>query len=278
MPLQRPGATGNDEKFLFHYTGIGTAEKITSSKELWATNIYYLNDGSEFKHGAQVMREYLVAAAGRGRKAGAFREAAEWAALDAPNVAVFVVSFSESSDLLSQWRSYCPPNRGISLGFEFDKLQQSAGVQKFELLRCSYRLREHRSMMKKVADTAIKHFADAGTDAERADVVRDFSERFARATASCKDPSFQEEREWRLVAIRDTAYSDVRYREGISTLTPYLTFKLPVDDKNRLRLRRVILGPTPHPKLAGRAVTNMMKHRNVLWGTVDDSKTPFRAW
>ncbi|HYC92640.1 MAG TPA: hypothetical protein VEO54_25760 [Thermoanaerobaculia bacterium] len=47
------------ERFLFHYTAVGTAEKIVRSGELWATNIYYLNDGSEFAHGIKIMRSHL---------------------------------------------------------------------------------------------------------------------------------------------------------------------------------------------------------------------------
>jgi hypothetical protein len=267
-----------EEKFLYHYTAVGTAEKIVRGRSLWATNIYYLNDGHEFTHGVAMMRNHLSSAAALSQRARVFRDEAEWAALDSPKMVAFVVSFSEAGDLLSQWRSYCPPNRGVSLGFEPHILQSAAEAQGFRLLRCSYNVRQQQLTMRRVANAARTAFSKASTDGERAAVVTQFAETFARTAASFKDESFREEKEWRLVYIGDRGATKIEYREGISTLVPYITFHLPVDNRERLRLRRIILGPTPHANLALSAVKDMVKDNNVLWGAVDNSSTPFRAW
>ncbi len=126
--------SGAVDQFLYHYTSIGTAERIVQSKELWATNIYYLNDGSEFTHGKRLMRELLARAADESAAGRDFRTAVEYSVLEYPHLNIFVVSFSEIGDLLSQWRSYCPPNRGVSLGIPPTSLETSAKEQGFEML------------------------------------------------------------------------------------------------------------------------------------------------
>jgi hypothetical protein len=264
--------------FLYHYTAVGTAEKIVRSRELWATNIYYLNDGSEFTHGLDLMRKCLQSSALTSRRAAAFLDDVDWPALASPDLTVFVVSFTEAPDLLSQWRSYCPPNRGISLGFRRGDLELSAASQGFQLVRCSYNLRQQQADVRRIARHWIAQHAAARTDGERAQVANLFASGFAHAAASYKNQSFREEKEWRLVAITSPDSVELKYREGSSTLIPYIKFKLPVDRKDRLAMRRIVIGPTSHWELAYAAVKNLIRTGNVLYGQIEPSSTPFRAW
>ncbi|HUP62093.1 MAG TPA: DUF2971 domain-containing protein [Thermoanaerobaculia bacterium] len=267
------------EQFLYHYTGIGTAEKVVRTRALWATNIYYLNDGSEFRHGIELMRRTLRESARKHRSAGKFLDAVEWSALESPRLRVFVVSFSEAGDLLSQWRSYCPPNRGVSLGFEASELELAGSQQGFGLVRCSYNLRRQNLAIKNVASHWQARFQAASSDAEQSAIVDEFAIDFAQVAASHKDPSFAEEREWRLITVRrDADPTEIQYREGVSTLIPYVEFGLPIDGKGRLRMRRVVVGPTPHWELTCNAVGNMVREGKVLWGQITPSRTPYRAW
>jgi Protein of unknown function (DUF2971) len=270
--------TSGREPFLFHYTSLGSAEKIVQSRELWATNIYYLNDGSEFTHGIRLMREYLATVAERSAAAREFRDDVSWTAFESPYLNVFIVSFSETGDLLSQWRSYCPPNRGISLGLPAEALKSAAKRQGFDLVQCSYDLLQQQTVVKDVARRWMRKHKATRTDAARAAVASGFAASFARVAASFKDASFAEEREWRLVRFASEESSGVRYREGSSTLIPYLVYQLPVDAKLRLVLPRIIVGPTPHANLSRRAVVRMLKDKSVGWQVVAPSGTPFRAW
>ncbi len=124
----------------------------------------------------------------------------------------------------------------------------------------------------------MENYAAAETDGGRAEIVSSFAAAFARAAASFKDESFAEEREWRLVRFSHEGTSGVRYREGLSTLIPYLVYQLPLDTKLRLLLPRVIVGPTPNMSLSRRAIVRMLKERSVGWQQVTPSRTPFRAW
>lgn len=278
MHISEIVATGPVTEFLYHYTSVGTAEKIVRSRDLWATNIYYLNDGSEFDHGIELMRAELKKRATSNETARAFFGDAEWPAFDSPSVNVFVVSFSERGDLLSQWRSYCPPNRGISLGFESRELQAEAAAQRFELVKCSYDVEAQKQAIGRMADEWLIAYGEAVKTGTQVDVINRFVQSFAQLAASFKHSSFAEEREWRLIAVSGDLGRVVQYREGLSTLVPYTTFRLPIDAKDRLRIRRVVIGPTPHAYLARAAVAEMMKNNSVLWGHVSPSQTPFRAW
>lgn len=214
----------------------------------------------------------------RDEKARSFLQAVEWPAFDSPSVSIFVISFSELGDLLSQWRSYCPPNRGVSLGFEPDELKRAAAQQSFELVQCTYDLAAQQNSVAAMASRWLAEYTASNSDASQAVVVSKFAVAFAGMAASFKHPSFTEEREWRLVAIAEDDALQPQYREGLSTLVPYITFKVPRDSKSRLRIRRIVVGPTPHAYLARSAITTLVKKNAVLYGQVSESQTPFRAW
>jgi hypothetical protein len=272
-------AAAVEERFLFHYTGVATAEKIVSSQHLWATHIYYLNDGSEFKHGINLMRSHLAELSKTDRVAQAFLEEVKWSVFSLPKTSVFVVSFSESGDLLSQWRSYCPENRGISLGFEATELLRAAEEQGFKLVRCSYDGGPQYDAVEQLATRSIAAYS-ASRPMQRKDVIDQFRQEFAGMAASFKNSTFADEQEWRLVKVADGTPADTCYREGKYTLVPYTIFRLGVDHRDRVRIRRVVIGPTLHADLARGAVFGMLTApaRKVLLGQIESSRTTFRAW
>ncbi len=133
---------------------------------------------------------------------------------------MFVASFSETGDSLSQWRSYCP-SRGYAIGFSFEALraraQKSLLPPSFELARCVYDDAEKRKGVDRVLGAALnnvdtdrqfhEHYTsgershiepalDRGTSGKRA-LLRDG----AALAAICKHSAFRDEREWRLVSL-----------------------------------------------------------------------------
>ena len=265
------------DRVLYHYTTLGSAEKIIRSCELWATNIYYLNDVSEFGHGVDLMRSIWREVSSMDHRSKDFLDAIEWPTRR-PDLNVFVVSFSEIGDLLSQWRSYCSANRGISLGFLASDLQKQGTLHGFNLVQCNYDVNHQRAVIATLVKEWTATYADALINGDPADVIQRFAKEFAHVAASFKHGSFAEEREWRLVAVSDHENPEIRYREGLSTLIPYLTFRLPIDEKQRLLMRHAIVGPTPHPDLTYVSVRQMAKNFKVRYGQISFSNSPVRAW
>lgn len=99
-----------------------------------------------------------------------------------------------------------------------------------------------------------------------------------------KHPSFKEEREWRIIYHDRHAFnehplygSSIQFREGKSTLIPYIKVPLATGD-DRVRLTKVIISPGPQPELAKIACQAFIK-RNASWeAVVENSEIPFRNW
>ena len=125
---------------LYHYTSIEGFLGIISSKNLWASHCQYLNDASEYKHALNFAEEISSNIfmnddynAGFGfilrKSISSLKEDSE----------IFIASFSEEFDLLSQWRGYCPPNDGICIGFDKEIIKEFCTKNnfKFEIKSCS---------------------------------------------------------------------------------------------------------------------------------------------
>jgi hypothetical protein len=108
-------------KTLYHYTSLEALVSIVQSKRLRASAIQFLNDTSE----AVRLKEDVVSILRKRTSSSKDQEILKTLidALDpGPKQSLFVASLSEKSDLLSQWRAYCPSGRGVSIGFSSDSL------------------------------------------------------------------------------------------------------------------------------------------------------------
>src|ERR1017187_117129 len=97
-------------QLLYHYTSGSGLIGIIYSKSLWATSIRYLNDSTEYDLALDLARTSMRARlkASRSRwEEGLYIALSEELTGTAP-ADVYVTSFSENHDQLSQWRAYCP--------------------------------------------------------------------------------------------------------------------------------------------------------------------------
>jgi Protein of unknown function (DUF2971) len=106
---------------IYHYTNDAGLKGIIESGKLWFSDIFGLNDPSEFRHGLKVAIDVL-----KSRTTGARPEIATFASqlerfdVDAGIEAAghfFICCFSGDSDDLGQWRAYADDGRGYALGF-----------------------------------------------------------------------------------------------------------------------------------------------------------------
>jgi hypothetical protein len=117
---------------LFHYTSPTGLVGIARSKTIWATDIRFLNDKKEIQHSLDITHSIIEGF----YKVNDDPHKLKWLAYDFVeylrinlrkmwNPRVYVSSFTEEGDLLSQWRGYCPKG-GFSLGFSFNLLSKVA--------------------------------------------------------------------------------------------------------------------------------------------------------
>jgi hypothetical protein len=193
-------------------------------------------------------------------------------------------------NLLSQWRSYTQPGKGVSVGFSISALDACATRQQFKLARCVYDFPPKFSLAERIVK-AVVTLAEArreNTDTSKrpADqsffgVFEEIEDDLLRIAVLLKDKAFEEEQEWRAVSdvIKNYVKTPLLYREGVSMLIPYMNFSLRIDEIKPTDLYQVIVGPTPHPNESVNSVSNYLTKQNAAPRRgVAPCGIPYRTW
>jgi hypothetical protein len=119
----------------YQYTSLEALVSIVQSKRVWASNIRFLNDHSE----SLWLRQHVISILTRkGSSTGQEERMSEIIAMIEawPPFSLFVASFTEKPDDLSQWRAYCPPGLGVSVGFSTRCLSEQWIAKKVSVVQC----------------------------------------------------------------------------------------------------------------------------------------------
>lgn len=309
---------------LYDYTTQHGLLGILRHKCIWATHIRYLNDTSE---GNIVPQVILLEFSSRYNTAPLFQalgmatdkvtgmtgvvESVDEDALGQGTTMaswvtsqnVFVSSFSENGNSLSQWRAYSERSGGYSIGFRSEYLrgvgEQFLGGRpdRFSqgsdtLVRCIYYDEEEdRSLkdeIKKLVTAYIEEAAAAaklpagegiqGFRTPAALAIKHFL-KLGKRSAITKDDGFREEAEWRLAFLlrQGSSVADIEFRPGSSMPVPYLKVPLCLEDQ-AIGISRVIVGPCPHPSEAVRSVQMLLEGEGFQGVEVVSSEIPYRNW
>lgn len=281
-------------RLLYHYTSSVGLQGILTSKNIWASDIRYLNDAHEFVYGLDQLIPELTKQIVDELK-NEYAEPALKIILGADDARYFVACFCEDGDLLSQWRGYAAPG-GFSLGFDATALLDSTPP----VLPVYYGASAARSTdpsSQSLAEMAAEGFNDLFREffaitehpkdkAEEEYLAKKIHEFHAEhlwvsklMCAILKDPSFREEREWRMVDARSPHSKDprkVNFRQGPLGLTPYVELGLALPD-GQLPLREIIVGPGPHAELRLSAIEFMLAELGYCTVAVIPSTVPYRT-
>jgi len=284
------------KKTLWHYTNQRGLLGIVRSQAIWATHHQYLNDRTEFTHARDLIRDEVKLRYARLGLSGANPSVENYYKtllfnLELPfhGVFIFVCSFSEAADDLSQWRAYSRNSPGIAIGFSPDGLSKLASKRHWTLSRCVYN-KEHQT---KIADAIANKLleghrpepaADETEGRERAIRILDnTSKHLQKYGLLMKHNAFESEQEWRLISPA-MMYSDKgnKFREAKSTLVPYREFSF-IYDEGKLGFEAIMIGPTPNQDESDRAVRSLLETHQVHnheGKSVDvvHSEIPFRDW
>lgn len=281
---------------LYHYTSFEALLSIVKSGSIWATHFEYLNDESELRHFAQVVVEHLQTTRGHYRNRGRleFIDALEEMVTE-PLEDVFVASFSELGDDLTQWRAYCPTG-GVSIGFSPAALDtrhalDAAQTEPVEILakldKVTYLDAPAVSRMRGEIDISVREFnVLGGNDTPGLGFKVFFFRNWLSMTSSfCKDPAFAAEREWRLVLRRmrkQNAQVPLRFRSARATVIPYIEAALRAPSADRPKVpyfvSEVIVGPNPVMSRPLVAISSLFKSIGHPEVKVFPSQIPFRDW
>jgi len=127
------------QRTLYHYTSLTGLKGIIEQRNIWVSDICYLNDSEELRHLGRWLDDTagrLEQSLGPQKALTQFREwLRHWFLVDS-GPSLFVGSFTERGNLLSQWRGYCPRGRGVSIGFSPSKIIEHAQRHSFMIGKC----------------------------------------------------------------------------------------------------------------------------------------------
>ncbi len=254
---------------------------IVKNAELWATSWDCLNDSEESYILAKMAKRLL-----EGRLASETnndsKKLLSYLLQDRSNFhpATYdtcVSSWSVNRDDLSQWRAYCGPDTGYSLGMKGLTLRTLAERSGGMLAPCIYDLEKQEAIVTEFIDHAIK----VGYD-DHETYWGDYRVFLHRYAAIFKHSAFAAEGEWRIITKPNT-YESACFRPGKSNLRTYRPVSLASLDhpgKSGIDVAEVIVGPSPSQELAVNKVFYLLRrYCNQHSRTpVAASKIPYRNW
>jgi len=161
-PAGRPG--------FFHYTTYSGLLGILNTEKLWATNIDYLNDYTEFVNALDIAKSQImlrINSKSCSRQTTLLEDLMQ--GVDSiRSLNIFVASFAEQGDLLSLWRSYAGGS-GVSIAFRYDELREIASLHQFHVVKCIYDSNIKHKYINYLIDDAenfldFRMFSDDGGD------------------------------------------------------------------------------------------------------------------
>ena len=281
------------DKILYHYTSLEGLLGITESASIWGTNILYLNDASEFNYAKDLFQNELKSFC---KTNPDFKTGASWGyfffeslenninkLLPHGDFSCYVCSFSEESDLLSQWRGYCKDGSGYSLGFSLSSLQGYVREPGFVIKPCIYDEKKQINLIgeliRKASDRFVLEVGKTGEnwDAKSKYIAADTIVEFIQLAPFLKHTKFEEEREWRIVANLQTSKVEslIKFRPGCTMLVPYIEIPLPIVEES-LVFDEVFVGPTRERDISMASVELLLKTKNVTCSKVKCSTIPYR--
>lgn len=271
---------------LYHYTTFSGLQGIVGSRRLWTSDVRYMNDSAELRHTADLIGTEVNRRIRAGHpRAKLLSQFIDWVSHRIINGhMVFAASFRANGNLLSQWRAYGTPGKGVSLGFNPGHILRCARRQQFQVGRCIYEPAVQRQLVNQVID-AVEDLADhEPTEAHSDHLFATLESDLLRLAALLKHPSFREEDEWRVVspvmtegATTREPDSPVRFREGKSMLVPYIEFNLTEAANQPLPIDHVFLGPTAHSELSLNSLRLFLAQQGITpRAGVDYCQIPYR--
>jgi len=229
---------------LYHYTTAANLMGILESRKIWATHARFLNDAMELEYAFDFIQNILASYPVTDVLSRATKRLAE------PTPAFFMTCFCEADDLLSQWRAYTGNETGYSLGFDTRFLPTD------HLVQVLYDPAAQEVQVRSAVEEALRdsHYSEEFRGLALQAVL-------LRLSARLKHPTFEEEREWRLVYHLEDEHSGLdftsfraAFRPGDQFVIPYMKVDLPTNDgpldNEVLRLASVRVGPSASPSEA----------------------------
>ena len=243
-------------EIIYHYCSVTGFHGILSSKALWLSDCYLMNDHMEHRLLLE-KASHTIKSLVENKNTEYYKRGGEELSdhLGSTDNHPFVCCFSREPDLLSQWRAYSDNGAGFAIGFSTDGLRRRCEEHKANKLAITlqpveYVSAKHDSLGHKIVSRYLDEYEKHSQEAHSVVIFelpwRTYCELW-REAALCKNPGFAEEKEYRIVLepsrrltgiprkwVETVGCSDLAFRVSGNRLVPYYELSFTADDVVRI--------------------------------------------
>jgi hypothetical protein len=236
---------------IYHYCNVDAFKAIIQNKTLWLSSVYNLNDYKEIHWIKEKVSKKINEYTNKNNydKFNNFNKLYE-----EQQPTVYIASFSQGDDLLSQWRAYANDGYGVAIGFNANYFKDN------NLIKTSKVLYDEKKQEEEI-DRILKPLLDLDkkTNFESRE-FEDFCEKIINEinnlSAKSKNELFMEEQEVRLIHnpiitqdnltkkfIFKNHLSTMMFRATCGNLIPYFELKFDNFNDDNEPIIEIIKGP-----------------------------------
>jgi Protein of unknown function (DUF2971) len=288
-------ATVSPPAVLFHYCGIQALKAILETRTFWMGQLSSMNDYMEHSWLRKIALEQLAVLQEQHRWSvldppekripSDFYSALELQLRTVPHVDPYCMCFSTDGDVLSQWRAYAEDGKGFAVGFDSTSLVFPNDTT---LREVCYDEKMHQQIVSLLIERFQSKLPPSPSHEDLKTLAWQFHSELLEPSMACKNPQFQEEREWRVIHhpilvddpatgktmhIGPASTSGFRIRD--SQLIHYLVVPFNADF-NEKTILRLVLGPKNPARTSRETLDMFLRESGYGHVEIEISKATYR--
>lgn len=223
-----------EKRIYYHYCSVDTFFNIMQTSTIRLGNPLFMNDSAEIIWLLELLKNYVA------KNKNCVEILKQWnlikqminkllQKIDVP----FIFCLSKGNDVLSQWRSYADDGKGVAIGIDVNRLLKLDT----ELLVGKDIIYDDKEQMKlleqKKLDDSLDDFIEelemalqGENETEIYSKVRKVASYILNEAIICKNPAFEEEREFRILCLpskvsEKSMVSEIKFRSNNEQILPY---------------------------------------------------------
>ena len=223
-----------EKRIYYHYCSVDTFFNIMQTSTIRLGNPLSMNDSAEIIWLLELLKNYVA------KNKNCAEILKQWnlikqminkllQKIDVP----FIFCLSKGNDVLSQWRSYADDGKGVAIGIDVNRLLKLDT----ELLVGKDIIYDDKEQMKlleqKKLDDSLDDFIEelemalqGENETEIYSKVRKVASYILNEAIICKNPAFEEEREFRILCLpskvsEKSMVSEIKFRSNNEQILPY---------------------------------------------------------
>ncbi len=244
------------EEIVYHYCSLEGFLSIIKNASLWISDISKSNDCLESSYIHNKIKNRIESELEiTPEDLHAWKTGCKVNEVSDHLMLTYVACFSERKDCLSQWRGYADDGKGISIGFCKKMLESLPKIMHHNLSfsKVIYDEKQQEKYVNKVVEEIFRNMEYKGIGLAGIELGANHKDEYA----IYKNPSFEEEREWRLILnsypkwkeikVGDMSFTEPTFRVSEGRLISYV--ELSFANIKRDFVKEIWIGPKSEVEL-----------------------------